>query len=202
MKFRDNKLAYQLQKKYQSGKNIIAYKVGASNYRSNEFFGSDEILLGSLSEEKIHFANVTKNYPVSELEIVVKLNSSSAKNGNVDIQDLFIGIECPEQMIENPEGDSWICIADNCCAGDLIIYEKIDGKIPSQINIFANDELISTGKLDSLCYSIDEILMEFVSVVIKNNLQLSNDSVYVATGGISETFFLSKGMNLRFDCEF
>jgi len=201
MKFRNKKIAYQSQKKFQIGKNIIAYKVGASNYQSRQFFSSKDILLGSLSEEKVHFADVTKNYPISELEIVAKLNSSSVSNGDVVIQDLFIGIECPEQTIENPKGDPLICIADNCCAGDLIIYEKIDGKIPTKINIFCNNNLISTGKLDSLCYSIDEILMKFVRIVIKNNFYFNTDSIYVATGGISETFSLNKGMNLRFEYE-
>ena len=47
--------AYQLQRKFNQGKSIIAYKVGASNYRSASFFDYKGILLGALHEDAVIF---------------------------------------------------------------------------------------------------------------------------------------------------
>ena len=73
MKSADLNIAYQIQKKFLMGKNIVGYKVGASNYASADFFNTDEIILGGLQHQNIFWAEVVKNYPIAEVELVIKI---------------------------------------------------------------------------------------------------------------------------------
>lgn len=195
MKSVDLDIAYQLQKKYHAGRNITAYKVGASNLRSANFFNSNEFLLGGIEESCIFHHVVTKDYPIAEVELVCKLQIDTT---GCEICEWYLGVECPEVVVENPRGSAFICVADNCAAGDLIIFERVSPEMNHEIKVFINNDLRVIGHIDALVQPARAIVDVTLELIEKYGLPVQNLS-WIATGGLTETFDLKKGDRLRFE---
>ena len=193
MKLNDIAIAYQLQKKFLRGKEIIAYKVGASNHRSANFFRCDDIIVGGLEASSIHYGTINKEYPIAEAEIVSKVRLLNTGNTvNFEIIEHYLGIECPTQLVDNPNGSDFVCVADNCSAGDLIVF---DTKVPdtiSRIELLINDDISLIGSSDNLRYSNFEIVQKTLATMREYELPLANDNVLIATGGLTDVFSLKK----------
>jgi hypothetical protein len=183
--------AYQLQRKFNEGKPIIAYKVGASNYRSASFFDCKGILLGGLHEDAVIFNKITKDYPVAEVEIISKVRIG--KENKYELLANYLGIECPNIVVDNPTGSPFICIADNCSSGDLIVYQEISKDWFETISVYVNDILLVVGSSTNLRLSVDAIIQETVTLIRTHSLPLKSNEILIATGGLTEVFSLSLG---------
>ena len=197
MKSHNLSVAYQLLKKYQKDKNIGAYKVGGSNKESSNFFNNDNILLGAISAENIFYNKVPKNYPIAELEIIIKLKVTNAREYSYEIEAYHWGIECPYSPVENPTGDPFICICDNCSAGDLLIFDEISLKSFPVAKLFADSKLKSIGDLNKLVFPIEKIILKTIAIIKEHKLPFEKGPMYISSGGISKVFKLNKHENLR-----
>ena len=192
MKSVNLKTAYQIQKKFTKNNNVTAYKVGASNHRSAKFFNYDEIILGGLDDSCIYFERIPKNYQVAEVEIVIKILISECNN-NYKILGNYVGIECPQIMVDNPGGSAIVCVADNCSAGDLIIFQEVSETRFDSIKVFRNGEFLVHGSKNNLKFEINEIIEKTLLIIKEYELPLSSREFYIATGGITDVFSLSAG---------
>ena len=119
------------QESLNKQKNILrsidvgAYKVGASNFRSGNFFNYPDIVLGGIDNKNIFLNEVPSQYDIAEIEIVIKVDDLDLDNPKENKLDYYLGIECPKVGIENPNGDINLCIEDNCSSGDLLIFSKL-----------------------------------------------------------------------------
>lgn len=192
--------AYLNQKEQTQRRNITAYKVGASNYRSAEFFQYEGILLGGIDIHSIYYNKILKNYSKAEAEIITKISISECGT-TFNIVDSFIGIECPFSVLPNPDGSPLICIADNCSAGDLIVFQKLHNLEFEQVSIFVDDELLISGAMSNLKYPITNIVKKAFSIIKEFNLPLSSKEILLATGGITDIFQLNAGAKVEIICE-
>jgi len=188
--------AYQIQKKILLGKVIGCYKVGASNYSSGKFFGTDEIIVGGIESKNIFFSKIRKDYSIAELELVVKIRVSNDIECGYEILNQYLGIECPIIEVDNPHGDMTLCIADNCSSGDLIILDEYDGDYDEKLAIFVNDVEVTKGDFDSLRFPVKKIICKTLSIIENNSLPLGKE-IYIATGGLTATFPLNNKDQLR-----
>jgi hypothetical protein len=192
--------AYQKQKDYTQRKNITAYKVGASNHRSANFFGYEGLLIGGLDNSCIYGDKVAKNYPVAEAEIITKISITDCGT-NYDVIDHFIGIECPNVVLPNPGGSPFICIADNCSAGDLLVFQKLHHLDFERVSVYVNSEVLTSGVISNLKYSITNIVNETFRIIKEFDLPLDSSEIFIATGGITDTFSLSANSPVEIRCE-
>lgn len=197
MKYPDLSVAYQLLKKYQLSNTIGAYKVGGSNLRSADFFDYDGVLLGAISADNIFHSAIPKNYPLAELEIIAKIRVTNSQIGSYLIEAYHWGIECPFISVENKHGDPWICICDNCSAGDLLIYEEISLNSINSVKLISGEDVKAIGKLENLIYSVEEIVAKSIDIIREHNLPLEEGFLYIASGGITDVFQLHENENLR-----
>ena len=192
--------AYQKQKDYTRRKNITAYKVGASNYRSAKFFGHEGILLGGLDNCCIYGDKIPYNYPIAEAEIITKISITDCGE-NYDVIDYFVGIECPAAVLPNPDGSPLICVADNCSAGHLLVFQKLHHLDFERVSVHADGELLASGVMSNLKYPITNIVKEAFRIIKEFNLPLGSKEILVATGGITDVFPLDAGAQLEIICE-
>lgn len=198
MKLSDLRIAYQLQRKFLNGKDIAAYKVGASNYRSAEFFNSDIILLGGIERKNIFNKTISKKYPIAEVEIISRV---AITDDAFEVVSQFIGVECPDLVVENPDGSPFLCVADNCSAGDLIIFQEVKNDYYDSVRVFRNGELISSGSSENMKFSIHKIISETVALIREHSLPLCTDAFLIATGGLTDVFSLDANDSLEIVCE-
>lgn len=189
MKLSDLKTAYQLQKKFLGNKKIGAYKVGASNKRSASFFDSDQILIGGIDCENISYRQVSRDYLAAEVEIISKV---SFVDGRYKILGHYIGLECPQSDVENIDGSAFVCVADNCSAGDLILFDEVSDCFIDKIDVFKNGKLIESGSINNLIYSVEDIISMTVSVISENKLPRFGTELLIATGGLTGVFTVEK----------
>lgn len=200
MKLVNLNLAYQKQKDFTLRKNITAYKVGASNHRSANFFGYEGILLGGLDDSSIYSKKITKNYPIAEVEIITKILITDC-GSKFDIVDHYVGIECPNVGLPNPSGSPFICIADNCSAGDLIMFQKLYFLDFEKVSVYVNSEYLTSGAMSNLKYSITNIVNEAFKIIKEFDLPLKSKELFIATGGITDTFSLNENAQVEIRCE-
>tara|TARA_B100001093_G_C26680287_1_gene950109 strand:+ start:353 stop:952 length:600 start_codon:yes stop_codon:yes gene_type:complete len=196
----DLSAAYKVQKNHTENKNIIAYKVGASNHRSANFFGYEGLLLGGLDKSCIHKKNVTKNYDIAEVEIISQILMTDCGDGYHTLGH-YIGIECPNVVLPNPSGDPVICIADNCSAGDLLLFQNLDHLDFENVKIYSNSELLCSGVIGNLKYSNAYIVSEAFRIIREFDLPVSSREIFIATGGITDVFPLRAGSLVEIKCE-
>ena len=199
MKLNDEKIGYQLQRKYLKEKKISGFKVGASNFRSADFFGYSGILLGGIEDNGIFWGNINKDYSVAEVEVVAKIYLDSQSYNHYKVIDYYLGIECPLLSVDNPDGSPFICLADNCAAGHLIIYEKIEITQPENVHLYINEKKICTGGFHQLKFPINIILDKTVQLLKTHNLTRWEREIFIATGGLTDTFSLSRGDIVEFN---
>jgi hypothetical protein len=192
--------SYQKQKDFTHSKNITAYKVGASNHRSADFFGCDGILLGGLDNSSIYADKVPKNYAAAEAEIITKILITDCGT-NYDVIDHFIGIECPNSVLPNLGGSPFTCIADNCSAGDLLLFQKLQNFDFETVSVYANFELLTSGVMSNLRYSITDIVNEAFRIIKEFDLPFKSKEIFIATGGITDSFALRKNSQVEIRCE-
>lgn len=200
MKLVNLNLAYQKQKNFTQSKNIKAYKVGASNYRSANFFGYEGILLGGLDDSCIYRDKVTKNYSIAEVEIITKILITDCGT-NFDIIDYYVGIECPNVGLPNPSGSPFTCITDNCSAGDLLMYQKLYYLDFEKVSVYVNNEYLTSGIMSNLKYSITNIVNEAFKIIKEFDLPFQSKELFIATGGITDTFSLNANAQVEIRCE-
>jgi hypothetical protein len=200
MKWSNLNTAYQIQKKILKNKLIGSYKVGASNHSSARFFGINEIILGGIVSDNIHFSKVDKNYASAELELVIRVRCGGGQTNGYEILSQHFGVECPLSEVDNPDGYAFLCVADNCSAGDLIILQDYYGNYSESIGVYVNDIRVISGSFDSLRFSIDSILSKSLSIIKTNDLP-HGEEVYIATGGLTNNFSLNAGdqVEVRFE---
>ena len=199
MKLNDIAIAYQLQKKFLRGKEITAYKVGASNHRSANFFRRDDVIVGGLEASSIHYGVISKDYPIAEVEIVSKVRLLEVDSAiRFEVIDNYLGIECPEQLVDNPNGSDFVCVADNCAAGDLIIFDITVPATISKVELLINDKLSVVGSANELKYSNFEIIQRSLAIIKKHELPLASDVVLIATGGLTDVFSLEQDDQVEF----
>ena len=192
-------LAYAIQKKFLLNKKITAYKVGASNSSSKKFFNTNNIIIGGIEERNIYKNEIKKNYDIAELELVLKIQYSSKDLNKFKVLKTYIGIECPLPDIQNEKGSEFICVADNCSSGDLILIEEIKDTNIKNFDLLIFDKtnkLSISASLDNLVYSIDEIISKTLNIIENYDLP-SNKEFFVSTGGISENFSLKPHQSLK-----
>ena len=102
--------AYRQQKELNKEKDIAAYKVGASNFRSAEAFEFQDIIVGGIERSRIFFNEIPKSYSIGELEIIFKVDLPVESPRRFKTREVFLGIECPEFRIENPNNSVLTCI--------------------------------------------------------------------------------------------
>ena len=191
-------LAYAIQRKFLQNKEISAYKVGASNLTSKNYFNANNIIIGGIEERNIYKNEIKKNYHVAELEIIVKIQHNLKNPSKFKILKTYIGIECPLPDIQNETGSEFICIADNCSSGDLILIEEIKNTNIKTFDLIVfdkNKKFKINATLDRLVYSIDEIILKTLKLIQNYNLP-SNREIFISTGGISENFSLKSHQSL------
>jgi len=201
MKLADNELAYAIQKKFLHNKTIAAYKIGASNHQSASFFSSDEIIIGGIEHNNIFLNEIPYNYDIAEVEIIYKILITSIEKKEYTLLNKFIGLECPFPYIDNAHGSKFICIADNCSAGDLIILEELQNRPLSKVKIGFNNNQTIIGNPNNLLYSCDEIVDQALEIIYKNDLPFE-DEIYIASGGISETFAVKTSKSYQLEYEY
>ncbi len=192
--------AYQIQRKFLKRSHIGCYKVGASNYSSAEFFGIDSIILGGISVDNIHSSGAYKDFPAVEVELVVKVKYDDRAAGNFQIISEHIGLECPLSEVDNHDGNAFLCIADNCCAGDLLILKAYNGKHDELMKVFVNDMEVVTGSFGNLRFSIDHIIRSTIAIIKEHYIPFEQEFL-IATGGLTETFPIKAGdqIEVRFE---
>ena len=200
MKLASNDLAYEIQRKYLLKKDISGYKIGASNHKSAEFFSTDQIILGGIEGQNIFHEEVPYSYDVAEIEIIYKIRIDLT-NKKFNVLNKFIGIECPFQDIKNPTGSEFICITDNCSAGDLIILEEIKDDTFTNVRVYFDKKTIVDGSQSNLKYSCCEIINKAIKIIDKYDLPSQNE-LYIATGGISDTFQINPTNKFRLEYEY
>ena len=191
-------LAYSIQRKFLKDKKIVAYKVGASNLISKNFFKTENIIVGGIQQKNIYKNEVVKNYQTAEIEVIVKIQHNFKDPKNYKILKTFIGIECPLPDIKNEIGSEFICIADNCSSGDLILIKEIKDTNIKTFDLIVSDintKFKVNADLARLIYSVDEILIRTLDLIYKHNLPTDKE-VFVATGGISDNFSLQSHQSL------
>ena len=193
MKSNEARVGYQLQKKFLANKKISAYKVGASNFRSSDFFGFDGILLGGIENQCIFYHDISKDYPVAEVEVVAKVSIDSQQPNGYQVEGYYLGLECPFLVVDNPEGSPFVCLADNCAAGDLILFQKIDDPMPSHVDVLVNGKTVCEGSYGQMKYSVSDILDATVKLLFDHELPYATTNLYIATGGLTEVFSLKAG---------
>jgi len=192
-------LAYAIQKKFLLNKKISAYKVGASNSSSKKFFNTNNIIIGGIEERNIYKNEIKKNYDIAELELVLKIQYSFKDPNKFKVLKTYIGIECPLPEIQNEKGSEFICVADNCSSGDLILIEEIKGTNIKNFDLLILDKTNKfkiSASLDNLVYSIDEIISKTLNIIENYGLP-SYKEFFVSTGGISENFSLKPHQSLK-----
>ena len=192
--------AYQKQKNLTQRKNITAYKVGASNHRSAEFFGYEGILLGGLDNSCIYRDKVPKNYSVAEAEIITRILVNDGRT-NFTVLEHLVGIECPNAVLSNPEASPFICIVDNCSSGDLLVFQKLHHLDFERVDVYGNGELLASGVMSNLKYSISNIVNEAFRTISEFELPFESKDILIATGGITDTFSLTANAQLEIKCE-
>ena len=60
MNYDNLELAYAIQRKFLQNKEISAYKVGASNLTSKNFFNTNNIIIGGIEEKNIYKNEIKK----------------------------------------------------------------------------------------------------------------------------------------------
>ena len=201
MKSVDYSIAYQIQKKYTHRQHITAYKVGASNFRSGDFFGCDEVLLGGIPANCVFEHEVTRDYKIAELEIMIRVRLTIGARLRFEILDHCIGFECPEIMVENPDGDPFVCIAENCAAGDLLIYDSVDPSDLGSVRVFKNGKIFQLGLMANLRYDLKSIVEMTVATIDRHRLPCASEELWIATGGITGVFPIERGDRFEFDFE-
>jgi hypothetical protein len=186
-------LAYEIQRKYLKNKDIHAYKVGASNLSSKIFFGTTSIIIGGIEKKNIYKNSIKKNYPIAELEIAIKVKYDSKAKTKIKILNYYVAIECPSIDIENKEGSEFICIADNCSSGDLILLDEVDKINFDKFNLTISEEDCDTdvvnADINRLVYPIKTIINQTIDLIEHHKLPFNNE-FYISTGGISDIFSL------------
>ena len=198
MKLASFKDAYWHQKIANQRKDIAAYKVGASNFRSSVAFNFDGILVGGIEYSNIFFDQIPFNYELSELEIVCKIELDPMVPNSARISETYLGLECPKIGIENTDNSPLITVLDNCSAGDLIIFKETLNLSFSkvQVRLGKSSEKIS-GEIENLRFSVDEIITRTLNIIEQYDLP-KRDQFFVATGGITDTFQLKQGESVDF----
>lgn len=189
MKLADLDVAYQIQKKFLGERVVGCYKVGGSNYRSAAFFGIDHIILGGIEKKNIFF-NRSKSYLTTELELIVKVKMNVGLHKGSQILESYVGLECPNSDIDNPEGSPFVCIADNCASGDLVLLKEYSGDYSEKFSVCVNDRVVIRGSFDALKFPVENIICDAISLIQKHHLP-HEDEIYIATGGLTNTFPLS-----------
>lgn len=200
MSFLNLDLAYAIQRKFLQYKNISAYKVGASNLSSKKFFNTNNIIIGGIEEKNIYKNEIKKNYHVAELEIAIKIRHNFDK---FEVLKTYIAIECPLPFIQNEKGSEFICVADNCSSGDLILIEEIENTNLKKFELVISDKnkkFKISANIDGLIYSIDEIILKTLNLIENHNLPVNKEFI-VSTGGISENFSLKTHQSLSIKYE-
>ena len=172
--------------------------MGASNLTSKNYFNANNIIIGGIEERNIYKNEIKKNYHVAELEIIVKIQHNLKNPSKFKILKTYIGIECPLPDIQNETGSEFICIADNCSSGDLILIEEIKNTNIKTFDLIVfdkNKKFKINATLDRLVYSIDEIILKTLKLIQNYNLP-SNREIFISTGGISENFSLKSHQSL------
>lgn len=203
MSLNSEDFAYAIQKKYLKNKKIRAYKVGASNKSSQNFFNTSSIIIGGIEEKNIYKNIIKKDYPIAELEIAVKVQYDSKAKTKTRILNKYIAIECPHSDIENKEGSKFICIADNCSSGDLILLKKINEIDLKQFNLTISEgenKLNIDADISRLVYPIEAIINQTIDLIERHKLPF-HEELYISTGGISNIFSLKKSNTLSLDCK-
>jgi len=198
MRLNDLKIAYQLQRKYLNGKDIAAYKVGASNFRSAEYFNFDGILLGGIERKNIYSTTIEKTYPVAEVEIICRV---AIRDNGFEVLSHSIGVECPELVVENPDGSPFVCVADNCAAGDLILFQEVSSDFYKFVKVFRNGELVTIGSSENMKFPVGKIISETIALINKFSLPLAKSELLIATGGLTDVFSLDANDKLEIVCE-
>lgn len=197
-------LAYAIQRKYLKNKDIYAYKVGASNLSSKNFFSATSIIIGGIEQKNIYKDKIKKNYPIAELEIAIKVRYDSKAKTKIKILNYYVAIECPSIDIENKEGSEFICIADNCSSGDLILLDKVDNISFDKFNLIISGEdyykNVVNADMNRLVYSIDTIINQTIDLIEYHKLPFNNE-FYISTGGVSDIFSLKPYNTLTLNYE-
>lgn len=176
---------------------VGAYKVGASNFRSGEFFNYSSIILGGIDSTNIFFNKLPSDYDIAEIEIIIKVNDLDHNNLKENKLDYYIGIECPKIGINNPNGDINLCIEDNCSSGDLLIFSKLSDLNFKNVKLRIDDNIYHMGTTKNLRFTLREIFLDSLKIIKSNDLPIPNP-FWLATGGISDVFPLKKDSLVNF----
>ena len=191
-------LAYSIQRKFLQDKKISTYKVGASNLSSKKFFNTNNIIIGGIEDRNVYKNEVKKDYQIAELEIILKIKCNIENSDKFKILKSYIGIECPLPDIANETGSEFICIADNCSSGDLILVQEITEANLKKFDLIVTDknENFQIGaNINKLVYPVDEIILKTIDIIRNHDLPFSEE-IFISTGGISENFQLKSHQSL------
>lgn len=192
--------AYQIQRKFLKRSHIGCYKVGASNYSSAEFFGIDGVIVGGIPADNIHSSGVQQDFPIVEVELVVKVKYDDRTESGYQIISEHIGLECPLSEVDNQDGHAFLCIADNCSAGHLLMVGAYIGNHTESMKVFVNDIEVVAGSFGNLRFSIDYIIRSSIAIIREHDLPCEQEFL-IATGGLTETFSIKAGdqVEVRFE---
>ena len=180
-------------------KNITvgAYKVGASNFRSGEFFNYPGIILGGINIKNIFINKIPFHYDIAEIEIIIKVDDLDLNNLKENSLEYYIGIECPKVSIKNPNGDINLCVEDNCSSGDLLIFTKLIDLNFKKVDLTIGDNIYHSGTLQNLRFTLHKVFLDSLKIIKSNDLPIPKP-FWLATGGISDVFPLKKDSLVSF----
>jgi len=176
---------------------VGAYKVGASNFRSGDFFNYSSIILGGIDNTNIFYNKVPSDYDIAEIEIIIKVDDLDLNNPKRNKLNYYLGIECPKVGIENPKGNINLCVEYNCSSGDLLIFSKLIDLNFEKVELYIKENISHLGTLKSLRFTLNEIFLDSIKIIKSNDLPVPKP-FWLATGGISNVFSLKKDSFVEF----
>lgn len=188
--------AYELQAiKLRNVSPIGAYKVGASNKASADFFDIREILIGGIEAKNITYSNVLSIGGEAELEVCLYVEVGfNLKNHRVKMCRL--GFEYPGNDSTNQQSDASAAVADNLSAYHLHILDFEVAGLKAGRVLVGDAETISFD-VGCLLYDVDHICTAAVNLIGKHGLPYERGGFWIATGGLSPLIKINEGECVR-----
>lgn len=200
--------AYSIQQEIiqNLGEEILGWKLGGTNKKTQEVFGVIEPYWGPVfKKDFVSSTDPIKHGSVmcGEIECAVKL-AEIPKKSELDltrlddiIEEIGLSIELPWSTFESvAELGVNALVADLCATGKVVLGTTVPfSKFQEQMMDFSflvNKEKVATGGMTNLVLGLEKTLKEFISLSSTEGFELKKGQ-WVFTGGLSSCQRFSKG---------
>jgi 2-keto-4-pentenoate hydratase len=200
------------------GEPTAAWKLGATNAKTREVFGTDEVYFGGLAASEVWHADVPTTAPClpvfkAEAEIALRLAHDIPNDPGRSLDEVLPdrpfdawapSLEAPYSCVENlPDAGLAALLMDRCAAGALFLGsprgDVDDDAMNDRIEILAAGITVAAADTSALLMSPAEAALAFLTIARTAGFALRKGQ-WIATGGLTACVPLPHGepVELRF----